>query len=498
MRLTQDKWSEKLQSWREFLDPTIRFKREKDWFHEPSLARKWSENERPAFRTNSKVFLTSMLIAYLLHAYTDWLGQKPNLPVWMAYRFGCATFALLGLLYTNSRMFQLAKSPRLPLALVGLIFVFMQGQSMVWSHKIPPYFCAAIAVIVTSALRFSIKHSLYYLLLSYAVALPGYLAQREQAIVIFSVSTIGLIGVIVQRSRMSSDVAVLIANERSRDAQQRLIAQEQELGEHLAGWLPKEIWRRVSESRFREHKSILQALDDVLYVQSKFVTTMHTDIRGFTQFSKSYPEFVAKLMAGQKLHTDLIASYSGIPEVIADCIFTYFDLEPAAHSFKNALACAFKITQTHDQMNLQLPEELKIRRYIILSFGLAQVGNHGGVLGSRKITAIGNSCNLLSRVDEATKSANLSEFLKGPKLVLTKAAAELLLNLCPDIKCTEANLEKLGVAIRDFPEERSLFFLDVNQENFNRIVKDSDVVFAEDYIKFNYATTFGQIEREAA
>jgi class 3 adenylate cyclase len=107
-----------------------------------------------------------------------------------------------------------------------------------------------------------------------------------------------------------------------------------------------------------------------------------------------------------------------------------------------------------------------VRRYILISSGLAIVGNVGGVNSGVEITALGSPVNFLSRLDDATKAPGLAEKLEQGDILLCKQSAEILASALPSLPMQRVCLSKHNVQIRDFTEVDTIFILKPTDENF--------------------------------
>ena len=114
---------------------------------------------------------------------------------------------------------------------------------------------------------------------------------------------------------------------------------------------------------------------------------------------------------------------------------------------------------------------MEIRRYILISSGDALVGNFGNMDSSLEITALGPPVNLLSRIDELTKTEVMSKLLDhGDLLIDQKAHDELKVIRCP-IHLEPIDLESIGLSIRDFPDEKYLYRISPTEQNLDFITQ---------------------------
>jgi len=143
--------------------------------------------------------------------------------------------------------------------------------------------------------------------------------------------------------------------------------------------------------------------------QTREVTLLFSDIRGFTTLSESRSpgEVVELLNRYFSLQVDVVFAHGGsLDKFIGDCIMALWGapLDDPEHA-RHAVACALDMADTLQAFKRELgAEQLDFDVGIGLHSGPAVVG----LIGSQKrreYTAIGDTVNLASRIEGLTKDA---------------------------------------------------------------------------------------------
>jgi class 3 adenylate cyclase len=202
----------------------------------------------------------------------------------------------------------------------------------------------------------------------------------------------------------------------------------------------------------------LQAMDEGLRPRIKTVACLFSDIRGFTERSRNLDGFLAHgALPNIRECTEIVEQHRGIPRLIGDLVFAYFDDPFIERNLANAINAGFLMLQATAEWNLRQLDPNRVTRHVLISVGECLVGNIGGFDSSREITALGSPVNVLSRIDALTKDPLLKTRLHSDTIILTAAAAAQVRQHQSTIILKEIDLKELGLTIRDFPEEKSIW-----------------------------------------
>lgn len=447
-----------------FFVPTIKLQRTPQWI--PLFA----QMQRRSVLITSRVIFAFATLAYPAHyIWIDRVLKKP-LELWFNYRMGMAamTAAMIGL----SLHSWFAHRPRVLFMIFGYVMCYWQVQSMLWFEGVPYAYAFVMAGLVTIAQQMTLGASLFYLASIFLLQKQGLSQTTIQSAYLISAGIMTTIFVATFRTRMSAEIDNFIEEQTHIETQKKLIQSQMELNTQIRAFLPSEIYKRVIELINTQNIAVHEAVDEVLKLKTRPVACIFTDIRGFTKKTKSIDGFIYE-SAGPNLRasTALIERHQGIPRLIGDLIFTYFDSTDGRTNLYRALNCAIALFDQSRQMNLALSQDLRIQRYLLISFGNAVVGNVGGADGSREITVLGNPANVLSRIDELTKKPEISSMLVDDHLILSAEAANRLQHYFPNLELKWIDVHALSLTIRDFPEEKHIVLLPLHLENRAHFVK---------------------------
>jgi class 3 adenylate cyclase len=336
---------------------------------------------------------------------------------------------------------------------------------------------AAVIVVRTSPLNSIILASLIIasqapLLVSSGVPLSS----------VVSTGFVSLIILMVIRTSHIADIKNFVLNQENVAAQKQIIELNIEFADRVRAFIPKVIARRLEEHVNKNRLTVLQAAVEVLKARRTNVACLFSDIRGYTQGSKDLEAFVTKsVLPEMKACSDLVEEYEGIPRKIGDLIFAYFDDDSLTKNVLHALVAGMEIARKNQDMNATVTQS-EIRRYILISSGEAIVGNLGGLDSSIEITALGSPVNFLSRLDDLTKSPEISQILNSGDLVVCNETMTIIREIGIHLDAQIIDLEQLGLTIRDFPETQKVHRIEPTDSNYQRLqtafqclIKDENV-----------------------
>jgi class 3 adenylate cyclase len=450
-----------------FLFPTLGIPR-------PEWLTIWQQSEFKAFTAGARAICVAWAVIYGVHYWlVDIPAQKEHLELWAMQRALTAgsNFAVLALTFT--RVYRDSKFYRLPLLIVTAITINQQAQAMAWRTDVPFFYVPLQAFLGITLMRLSPIVSILLLPLVLAAGKEAFFVRPGQNHHMVSASIVVAMLLYVVRSRMKTDLRAFVAEQVTLESQKNLIAAQQALVDQLRRFLPREIYRRVQTLATDRGWTALQASDEILRPRSSLAAILHSDIRGFTRLTNG-TDFRQIVSRAQQLGTEAVEKFRGIPRLHGDLIYSYFDLETPVASIVHAIRAAFELSEETNRLNAGIGEDMRVRRFVIISFGLVQVGNIGGSEGAREITVIGPAANLPSRIDSITKEPKIQMNLAGDPVVLTQEAFAALTAVYPNISYSELDLRSRGIGLRDFPSEQTLFLIPTNDENWKILGQSPD------------------------
>jgi class 3 adenylate cyclase len=239
-----------------------------------------------------------------------------------------------------------------------------------------------------------------------------------------------------------------------------------EFSDRIRSFLPKEISDRLTRQLAETELSVPDAVKRVLTPATRTIACLFTDIRGFTKGTKGGDSFIYDgVIPNTSLCSALIEKYRGIPRKIGDLIFAYFDDPSIDVNLVRCLLAAFDIVEANSRFNRSNPQQISIRRYVLVSTGSAEVGNLGGTDSSIEITAVGEPVDLLSRLDGLTKNSRFRERVRETDLILCPSTGERLRQTAFDWHMQRVPLAELDLGVRDFEEVDAVWALATDEHN---------------------------------
>ena len=146
---------------------------------------------------------------------------------------------------------------------------------------------------------------------------------------------------------------------------------------------------------------------DLLTGERRLVTTLFSDIRGFTNMSEQIPPELLQTVLNDHLSalTDVVLSYEGtLDKYIGDCVMCFFNApENQADHAERAVRLALAMQKAHREVMARWAGELPLPPIGIgISTGETMMGNFGSVR-RLEYTAIGRDVNLASRLCAAAE-----------------------------------------------------------------------------------------------
>ncbi len=300
---------------------------------------------------------------------------------------------------------------------------------------------------------------------------PSFIATNQEMTLIYGSLIVSYFVIFLAGRIRLEEINSFVISQRQVETEKAMFEVQQELADQIKAFLPRKTSKDLRRLLSSGH-TVTQAINEVLAPQEKKVACLFSDIRGYTQLTKALKNIQASAMPNIKASTSIVEDFDGIPRVIGDLVFAYFEQQNSDHAYLiNALMAGTEIIKFNRLHNASVDMALRISRYVILDCGAAVCGNLGGLHSSREITALGAPVNRCSRIDILTKTDKLRALLGEDALVLSSSFVKILIGLGINIKLTKVNLAELDLQIRDFDDEQEVYFThDLVTININNIL----------------------------
>lgn len=437
----------------------------------------WDDQEKKGFINAARIIFPIMMAVYVLHYFTvdRSEGLAPS-ELWFNYRFGMAAICGACFLFYTFPKLSANRFYKIPLILTCAVCTYYQARTVIWYPKVPYLYVYAFIFFSAVMLRSSILKSVILAAGFTALTWTTLIEAGQSPAMISSAAVVTMVFVIIARSKYISDINLFIANQKNFDQQKKFIEVNLEFTNQIKAFLPAEISKRLMFFIQESRMSTLQAIDEVLRPRTLPVACLYSDIRGFTRDSNDLNGYVSQAMLPNvKISTELVEKHNGIPRKIGDLIFAYYDSPNLERNIVHAMLSAASISRFNSQMNENLPEGQRIKRYILVSCGEAIVGNLSSYESAIEITAIGSPVNILSRIDEMTKQNPLKELLEQGDVIMTSKFAELLGAIRPNVDLKKINLRSLNLKIRDFEDADAIYVFKTTKNNLEALVDEPGV-----------------------
>lgn len=434
---------------------------------EPTWRSEWDKQQKEQFLRYATFFFGLVAIGYVANYFFFDLpsGLQPT-EFWLKFRLSISALATACLLYYLSPLSKW-RFYKIPAIVACFVITFTQAKVTVWFHQDAWIFFYVFIITSVLFLGLNVFASILFALAS---AITGGPILSEAGITneyIASSTLVTIVVTVIVRRTGLTDVRNFLLNQENIKNQTILASMSADYAERVRSFIPRVIADRMSELIENQRYSVVEASLEALKAQKKSVACLFTDIRGYTQGSKSLDEFVIESVLPEVTAcSDAIEEKRGIPRKIGDLIFAYFDDESVHLNVVRAISAGIEVSRLNETMNIS-SSQIAISRYILISSGEAMVGNFGGLDSSVEITALGTPVNFLSRVDELTKHPKLAPMLKSGDLVLSESVLNLVSDLGVKLPTQKVDLEALEISIRDFPETRYLYILDPDTQTFD-------------------------------
>ena len=425
----------------------------------------WQEKER---RANLKIWRLVFAIGaavYVAHYFLldRPMGLEPT-EVWRNYRFGMAALLVSCALLTYIKPLAQSAYYRLPIYFACWSMAYWQARSMLWYESSIYLYAFAFIVINSVILRTSMLNSVLFSALTLLTQFPYFMKTDISTPLLYSASAVALIFVYISRSAFLDEVKYFLAVQENIRSQKVSIEMNLEFNDRIQALLPQEISTRLSHYLSVRGWTVLQAMDEVLAPKKVEISCIFSDIRGFTNQTKTTEGFLEKgVLPNVRACTSVIEENRGIPRKVGDLVFAYFDSDNKYTNLLRCLRAGSQLIKINSDFN-DSENNVTIQRHVLISSGEAVVGNLGGLDSSIEITALGSPVNFLARLDELSKEPPLQECLGERFLIVSNASKLLIDQMDLPISAEALELEESDLSIRDFPEETTIWLIPVSNE----------------------------------
>lgn len=451
------KWLESLVA---FLVPSILIEKA-EW------RARWDIEQNESFVRSVQIAFPIVAAAFIAnHFFYD---RVVGLDHWIWFRLSMAAFLLL-LFWFYTTSWSRGRFYRFP-AFLG---TFVVCTSQAWVQQVYGeeawVFFFGMVLVSTFILRLSSLEALIWCLFNAFVSSSLILTSGLETAKFTSGVTVTTLAAVVLRGSALTDARLFLSKLNQEAAQNRVVEISEEFAERIKSFIPKVIADRLSSLMDEKRLTVVEASVEALKARKKAISCIFTDIRGYTHGSKDLDGFIGgSVLPEVSACSETIEMYSGIPRKVGDLIFAYFDDDDVVQNALRALVAGIEVARINETMNAT-SSQTQIRRYILISTGVAYVGNFGGLDSSIEITALGTPVNYLSRVDDLTKAPALAKTLKQGDLLLDEATVEVIRRVNIKLNIEEIDLDQMELEIRDFPEVKYVYRLTPTDEAHDELV----------------------------
>ncbi len=423
----------------------------------------WQEQEDLRALKNFRVSFFLLGLGYLLHYFfvDKPLGLTVD-PVWFYYRFGIFSgcMAAFGLTYLP-RKANFYSSVAYWLIAVGTCWA--QARSMLWYSGVSPIWGFFIASSFAVFLRANSIFNMLMLTVAVGAQWMSFIDTNQNMNLTWGCVIVSYLFVIFSIRGRSEEIQNYIQTQKQIEIEKILANVQQDLADQIRAFLPGKINREL-KTILRNGSTVTQAIEEVLRPKQKTIACLFSDIRGYTVASKKSEYILGSALPNIKLATSIVEENSGVPRLIGDLVFAYFENDKHHAHLLNSFQAANTILKENTLHNATIDEADRITRYVILDQGSAICGNLGGANSSREITALGVPVNRCARIDELTKNPKLRALFGSQAIVISEEYYKAMEEAGWQVEFEKINLKDFGLALRDFEDCTHLYFATYVQE----------------------------------
>ena len=430
----------------------------------------WDAEQNESFVKACRVTFPIVAFAYIAnYVFFDRVVGLEPLQSWLFFRVGMATLCTVIFVFYLSR-YAFSKFHRIP-ALTGVFLVcYSQAWVTVYYGKEAWVFFFLMVLLSALILKLTSLQAFIWSSILIITAAPVLMNGGLETANLMSGSIVVVLASVTLRATTLTDVQLFLSKKNTEVAQQEVVKISEEFSERIKSFIPKVIADRLSTLMEEERLSVVEASIEALRAKKKRISCLFTDIRGYTQGSKDLEGYIGESVLPEvSACSEVIESLFGIPRKVGDLIFAYFDDDSVDRNVARALLAGVEVARINETFNATSVQS-EIQRYILISSGVAYVGNFGGLDSSIEITALGSPVNFLSRVDDLTKAPELAERLETGDLILDQETVESALKIGLKFEFDCFDLAEMGLVIKDFPEVGEVYRLRPSDDIYRALV----------------------------
>jgi class 3 adenylate cyclase len=422
----------------------------------------WIDTQKEKFVRTTRLSMPILGVGYLLHYF--FVDTPLGLTVdgrWLYYRVGIFAISMVTFGASFVKIKNSVNVCKLLFWVTALVTGWAQANSMLWYSGVSSTWAFFISISLCMFYRAEPINVIAMLTLLMLVQWPSFELSHQNINLIWGSVIVSylIIGLVVKGR--SDEIESFIMVQRQIDMEKTLAEVQQSLADQVRAFMPKKINEKI-QFFLRNGYTVTQAIDEVLRARNATVAVLFSDIRGYTQSSKNQTFIRDRALPNIKNCTSIVESYGGVPRLIGDLVFAYFEIDQQ-QNVEEVYSAAVEILKSNKLQNENSSLETHLTRYVVLDFGNVTCGNLGGVDSSREITALGIPVNRASRIDQLTKSKILKDHLGDQAIIMTSDFIRAATERNFRIPALPINLIELSLVIRDFENESELFIVNTSE-----------------------------------
>lgn len=388
---------------------------------------------------------------------------------WLWYRIGYGSLGIVlaAVVYLSQSRNSYIVS--LPVLFYYIGLTALQTMTIHWDSRSPVLFTVLLPFMYLSLGAYSMRHALFFyacVVCSQMVIVSWYENDYVGSGAVLTSSYLVLfVAVLMTSNSYSQKLKNFILRQKYSEKQADLIKHQKSLNQYLRGFLSKEHYLRL-KSLSSSGESILSSIEKVFRPEMKMIACIYSDVRNYTERSRNEDNlFINGVMPNISELTGIVDNNRGIPRLVGDLIFSYFDFNEHEHSLIYALRSAAMMKSRNIELNKKLGIKPIERNFVVCS-GEAMVGNIGPREHAREITALGSCVNLGHRLDDYAKT---NRSIPPSSIIVSSSVKEFLADRIDYHELEEISLQPNSV--KDFPELTFIYVIP-NEKTLDKAIND--------------------------